>query len=117
MAVDCGLLTTLHMAQFFTSRFRLKSRRMIDREVIRVLGQFDKLTQYRYSTIIVHTGKVNYALRKAVSMAKLAAIAIPTEPVRSIPRPVDLIEPVARSHRNNPITPSALLAQAREVPL
>src|ERR1700716_2050977 len=39
---------------------------------------------------------------KAVSMAKLAPIAIPTEPIGSIPRPVDLIERVAKGDSEDP---------------
>jgi len=43
--------------------------------------------------------RLNYALRKPVSMAKSAAITIPTEPIGSIPRPVNLIERIAKSDR------------------
>src|SRR5215208_6991382 len=35
-------------------------------------------------------------------MAKPAPITIPTEPIGSIPRPVDLIERIARSDSENP---------------
>src|SRR6202022_4685455 len=41
-------------------------------------------------------------LEKAVSMAKSAPITIPTEPIGSIPRPVDLIERVARGDSEDP---------------
>jgi len=37
-------------------------------------------------------GEVNYTSSKAPSMAKPAPVTIPTEPIGSIPRPVDLIE-------------------------
>src|SRR5258708_23715356 len=40
--------------------------------------------------------------RRAVSMAKPAPITIPTEPIGSIPRPVDLIERVARGDSEDP---------------
>jgi 5-methyltetrahydropteroyltriglutamate--homocysteine methyltransferase len=52
--------------------------------------------------LVVHTGEVNYALSKAVSMAKPAPITIPTEPIGSIPRPVDLIERVSRGDSEDP---------------
>ena len=39
---------------------------------------------------------------KAVSMAKPAPITIPTEPIGSIPRPVDLIERIAKGDREDP---------------
>src|SRR6202022_4345147 len=41
-------------------------------------------------------------LEKAVSMPKPAPITIPTEPIGSIPRPVDLIERVARGDNEDP---------------
>src|SRR5712692_2114944 len=49
---------------------------------------------------IVHNGEVNYTLRKAVSVA--IPITIPTEPIGSIPRPVDLIERVAKGDSEDP---------------
>jgi 5-methyltetrahydropteroyltriglutamate--homocysteine methyltransferase len=52
--------------------------------------------------LVVHTGEVNYALSKAVSMAKPAPNTIPTEPIGSIPRPVDLIERVSRGDSEDP---------------
>src|SRR6266404_3125426 len=39
---------------------------------------------------------------KVVSMAKPAPITIPTEPIGSIPRPVDLIERIAKGDREDP---------------
>src|SRR5205807_8907787 len=39
---------------------------------------------------------------KAVSMAKPAPITIPTEPIGSIPRPVDLIERIAKGYSEDP---------------
>src|SRR5260370_31310706 len=49
---------------------------------------------------IVRNGEVNYTLRKAVSVA--IPITIPTEPIGSIPRPVDLIERVAKGDSEDP---------------
>ncbi len=46
-------------------------------------------------------GEVNYT-RKVVSMAKSAPITIPTEPIGSIPRPVNLNERVAKGDREDP---------------
>jgi len=40
--------------------------------------------------------------KKAVSMAKPIPITIPTEPIGSIPRPVDLIESVAKGDSEDP---------------
>ena len=50
----------------------------------------------------IQKGEVNYTSRKVVSMAKSAPITIPTEPIGSIPRPVDLIERVAKGDREDP---------------
>jgi len=47
-------------------------------------------------------GEVHYTSSKAVSMAKRAPIVIPTEPIGSIPRPVDLIERVAKGDSEDP---------------
>ncbi len=63
-----------------------------------LLDEMGKVTR----PFVVHTGEVNYALSKAVSMAKPAPITIPTEPIGSIPRPVDLIERVARGDNEDP---------------
>jgi len=52
--------------------------------------------------LVVHAPEVNYALSKAVSMAKPAAITIPTEPIGSIPRPLELIERVTRGDSEDP---------------
>jgi methionine synthase II (cobalamin-independent) len=52
--------------------------------------------------LVVRTREVNYALSKAVSMAKPAPITIPTEPIGSIPRPVDLIERVSKGDIDDP---------------
>ena len=52
-------------------------------------------------SVIVHNGEVNYAC-KAVSVAKPAPITIPTEPLGSIPRPVDLIDRVANGDSEDP---------------
>jgi hypothetical protein len=41
-------------------------------------------------------GEVNYTASKAASMASSAPVTIPTEPIGSIPRPVDLIERIAK---------------------
>src|SRR5260370_38146726 len=49
---------------------------------------------------IVRNGEVNYTLRKAGSVA--IPITIPTEPIGSIPRPVDLIERVAKARSEGP---------------
>src|SRR6266849_1578420 len=46
--------------------------------------------------------KGDYALNKAVSMDKPAPITIPTEPIGSIPRPVDPIERVTRGDSEDP---------------
>jgi 5-methyltetrahydropteroyltriglutamate--homocysteine methyltransferase len=55
-----------------------------------------------YAIFVVHAAEVNYALSKALSMAKPAPITIPTEPIGSIPRPVDLIERVTRGDSEDP---------------
>jgi 5-methyltetrahydropteroyltriglutamate--homocysteine methyltransferase len=52
--------------------------------------------------LVVRAREVNYALSKAVSMAKPAPITIPTEPIGSIPRPVDLIERVSKGDIDDP---------------
>jgi len=51
--------------------------------------------------INLHRGKLDFC-RKAVSMAKPAPITIPTEPISSIPRPIDLIERVVKSDSEDP---------------
>ena len=43
-----------------------------------------------------------YTAVRAVSMTKPTPIVIPTEPIGSIPRPVDLIERVAKSDSEDP---------------
>jgi hypothetical protein len=47
-------------------------------------------------------GEVNYTSSKAASMAKPTPVTIPTEPIGSIPRPVDLIERIAKGDSEDP---------------
>ena len=42
-------------------------------------------------SVIVRNGEVNYALREAVCMARPAPIIIPTEPIGTIPRPIQRV--------------------------
>jgi hypothetical protein len=51
---------------------------------------------------VIHTGEVNYAWSKAVSMAKSTPITIPTDLIGSSPRPADLIERVAKGDSEDP---------------
>jgi hypothetical protein len=46
-------------------------------------------------------------------MAKSAPITIPTEPIGSIPRPVDMIERVAKGDREDPIVVSRISMMMR----
>jgi len=67
------------------------------RIVVRFVSHSEDLKSFR-----IQKGEVNYTSRKVVSMAKSAPITIATEPIGSIPRPVDLIERVAKGDREDP---------------
>jgi hypothetical protein len=72
------------------------------RRSIRIVVRVRLVTVKTLKTFWIQTGEVNYTSRKVVSMAKSAPITIPTEPICNIPRPVDLIERVAKGDREDP---------------
>jgi len=47
-------------------------------------------------------GSINYTSSKAATMTRPAPLTIPTEPIGSIPRPVNLIEKIARGDSEDP---------------
>jgi hypothetical protein len=72
------------------------------RRSIRIVVRVRLFTVKTLKSFRIQKGEVNYTSRKVVSMAKSAPITIPTEPIGSIPRPVDLIERVAKGDREDP---------------
>src|SRR5258707_11695678 len=71
------------------------------RRSIRIVVRVRLFTVKTLKSFWIQKGEANTS-RKARSMAKSAPVTIPTEPIGSIPRPVDLIERIAKGDGEDP---------------
>src|ERR1700737_569756 len=84
----------------------LRSAQPADRGAFRSAQRTMLIGKLRIATTVALTllryHVLRLCLRKVVSMATPAPTPIPTEPIGSIPRPVDLIERIAKGDSEDP---------------